>query len=106
MPGSPATRTTAPGTMPPPSTRSNSGTPVGRATARRASTSPMGMAGRSTVLAVVRAETAPTSETLPHAWHSPHRPTHFAVCQPHSEHRNVALVRVVRLAAVEAMRPP
>ena len=48
MPGSPATSTTAPGTMPPPSTRSNSGTPVGRATARRTSTSPIGTAGRST----------------------------------------------------------
>ena len=104
MPGSPATSTTEPGTRPPPRTRSNSGTPVGRATARRASTSPIGTAGRSTALAaVVRTVTAPTSDTLPHAWHSPHRPTHFTACQPHSEHRNVALVRGVRLAAV-AMR--
>jgi hypothetical protein len=23
----------------------------------------------------------------PHAWHSPHRPTHFAEAHPHSEHR-------------------
>ena len=101
MPGSPATSTTAPGTMPPPSTRSNSGTPVGRATARRASTSPIGTAGRSTaVAAVVRTVTAPTSDTLPHAWHSPQRPTHFTACHPHSVQRKVALVRVLRLAAV------
>ena len=105
MPGSPATSTTAPGTMPPPSTRSNSGTPVERATARRASTSPIGTAGRSTALAaVVRTVTAPTSDTLPQAWHSPQRPTHLMACQPHSEQRKAALGRVVRLAAVPAMR--
>ena len=47
----------------------------------------MGTAGRSTdFAAVVRAETAPTSVTDPHAWHSPHRPTHLAVVQPHSVH--------------------
>ena len=64
-------------------TASRSATPT-----RRTSTSPIGIAGRSTaVAAVVRAVTAPTSATLPHAWHSPHRPTHFTACQPHSEHR-------------------
>ena len=53
---------------------------------------------------MVRTVTAPTSDTLPQAWHSPHRPTHFTACHPHSEQRNVALVRVLRLAAVPAMR--
>jgi hypothetical protein len=27
---------------------------------------------------------AARSTTVPHAWHSPQRPTHFAVSQPHS----------------------
>jgi hypothetical protein len=27
------------------------------------------------------------SATEPHAWHSPHRPTHLAEVQPHSEQR-------------------
>jgi hypothetical protein len=27
---------------------------------------------------------------LPHAWHSPHRPTHLAVSHPHSEQRYAA----------------
>ena len=29
---------------------------------------------------------APRSTTLPHAWHSPQRPTQRAVVQPHSVH--------------------
>jgi hypothetical protein len=24
--------------------------------------------------------------TVPQLWHSPHRPAHFLLCQPHSEH--------------------
>jgi hypothetical protein len=28
---------------------------------------------------------------VPHAWHSPHRPTHFGACQPHSVHRKAAV---------------
>ena len=48
----------------------------------------MGTAGRSTRLAaVVRTVTAPISLTLPHDWHSPHRPTHLTAVQPHSEQR-------------------
>jgi hypothetical protein len=31
------------------------------------------------------------SSTVPQAWHSPHRPTHFGACQPHSVHRNAAV---------------
>ena len=48
--------------------------------------------------------TAPASATVPHAWHSPQRPTHFAVCHPHSEQRYAAAPRVVR-RVVEAMAP-
>ncbi|GLW65801.1 hypothetical protein Arub01_40450 [Actinomadura rubrobrunea] len=32
----------------------------------------------------------PASPTEPHVWHSPQRPTHFDVCQPHSEQRYAA----------------
>jgi hypothetical protein len=38
--------------------------------------------------------TAP-SPRLPQAWHSPHRPTHLGVSQPHSEHRYVDRARLV-----------
>src|SRR4051794_41494349 len=43
---------------------------------------------------------APSSRTLPHTWHSPHRPTHFAVVHPHSLQAYPARVaRVVRGSA-------
>ena len=89
MPGSPATRTTAPGTRPPPSTRSSSLTPVRR---RRGVldvdlADPQGRRATRTVAAVVRIVGTPTSATEPHAWHSPHRPTHLTVVQPHSAQR-------------------
>jgi hypothetical protein len=52
-----------------------------------ASTSAMGRAGsRTVVAAVVRATAVPVSSTVPHAWHSPQRPTHLTVVQPHSAH--------------------
>ena len=87
-PGSPATRTTAPGTSPPPRTRSSSSTRVGTARAVSTSTWSIGRAGVVTAAArVVRTVGAPTSSTLPHAWHSPQRPTHLPVTQPHSTHR-------------------
>src|SRR5438270_586634 len=41
--------------------------------------------------ALVRTGTSPTSATVPHAWHSPHRPTHFGVTQPHSPQRYAGL---------------
>src|SRR6478672_6135508 len=86
-PGSPASRMTAPGTRPPPSTRSSSSTPVGRKAAVVASTSAIRRAGSTTVVAaVVRATAVPVSSTVPQAWHSPQRPTHLAVVQPHSAH--------------------
>ena len=52
------------------------------------STWPIRRAGCDTdVAAVVRIVGAPTSATDPHAWHSPHRPTHLTVVQPHSAQR-------------------
>ena len=41
------------------------------------------------------------STTVPHCWHSPHRPTHLIVVHPHSVHRYGA-VWVVRLVAITA----
>jgi len=35
----------------------------------------------------VRPTAAAASATLPQAWHSPQRPTHFAVSHPHSAQR-------------------
>ena len=87
-PGSPASSTTAPGTSPPPSTRSSSSTPVGTARAASTSTWPIGRAGVLTgPAAVVRTAGADVSSTVPQAWHSPHRPTHLVVAQPHSAQR-------------------
>ena len=87
-PGSPASRIAAPGTRPPPSTRSSSGTPLVRNADSSTDTCPIGTAGVVTGVAVVRpAGRAAASATEPHAWHSPHRPTHFAVSHPHSEQR-------------------
>lgn len=34
---------------------------------------------------------------MPHAWHSPHRPTHLPVVQPHSEQQNVGRAALVAL---------
>src|SRR5205085_648617 len=77
-PGSPASRTTDPGTRPPPSTRSSSAMPVGRWAASSAATSRIGRAGADTgPAATVRPGRAPTSPSVPHAWHSGQRPTHL-----------------------------
>ena len=83
-PGSPAIRIAAPGTRPPPSTRSSSGTPLVRDRESSISTSPMGRAGAVTGPAWTRLFGADFSTTVPQAWHSPHRPTHLPVSQPHS----------------------
>jgi hypothetical protein len=59
-----------------------------------ASTCPIGTAGALTGPALTRRSplgagaAAAASSTVPHAWHSPHRPAHFVVRQPHSAHRN------------------
>ncbi len=90
-PGSPANSTTTPGTKPPPSTRSSSPTPVGRARAASASIAAIGRAGQVTgpdrTVCKRGGPAPPICSTVPHAWHSPHRPAHLADCQPHSPHR-------------------
>ena len=88
-PGSPASKIAAPGTNPPPKTRSNSETPVARACAADRSTSPIGVALAVTFPATSESFLgAAISSTAPHAWHSPQRPTHFWEVQPHSVQRN------------------
>src|SRR5690348_16050726 len=65
----------------------------------------MGTAGRSTRAAlVVRTVTAPSSLTLPQAWHSPQRPTHLTVVQPHSEQRNPLVLVDVFAAMADNLR--
>ena len=89
-PGSPASSTTAPGTSPPPSTRSSSGTPQDRDCDSSIGTWPIGTAAVVTTVGRARVAALPgatASTRLPQAWHSPHRPTHFGVSQPHSVHR-------------------
>jgi len=87
-PGSPASSATAPGTRPPPSTRSSSSMLVGREAATLASTWPMGSAALLTgPAAVVRTGTAPTSSMVPQALHSVQRPVHFGGVDPHSVQR-------------------
>ncbi len=86
-PGSPASRIAAPGTSPPPSTRSSSGTPQVRDLDSSTETWPIGTAGVVTGLAEARMVGAAASATEPQAWHSPQRPTHLAASQPHSVQR-------------------
>src|SRR6267143_852144 len=90
MPGSPPTRTTEPGTMPPPSTKSNSANPV-----RQRSLPTVGRLESWTGTAVVsfqpsnfptfRPTTSSTSEF--HAPHASHFPPHLGWSAPHSVHR-------------------
>ena len=86
-PGSPASRIAAPGTSPPPRTRSSSGTPLERNRDCSTDTSPIGTAAVVTAEAAVRIVGAAVSATEPQAWHSPQRPTHLPVSQPHSLQR-------------------
>jgi hypothetical protein len=81
-PGSPASSTTAPGTRPPPSTRSSSLTPVGTARAGVALIVAMERAGSlGTRELTIRPETVGPlivhSTTEPHSLHSGQRPSHF-----------------------------
>ena len=108
MPGSPASSTTAPGTMPPPSTRSSSPTPVGTAAASSTATSPIGRAFWAGMVATVFGAdlAAPRSSTLPQVWHSPQRPTHLAYCVPHSVHWYEAAASAFRVRELAVgMRP-
>jgi hypothetical protein len=63
--------------------------PVGLDSASIAETFAIGMAGDDTGPAVIRAALgAPTSATVPQAWHSPQRPIQRTVVQPHSLQAN------------------
>ncbi len=91
-PGSPASRTTPPGTRPPPSTRSNSGTLVGRACAGAALIEAIGRAGSSGARdCTERSAAGPTgvpcdSMTEPHSPHSGQRPIHLGGRCPQTSH--------------------
>src|SRR5262245_20761905 len=79
----------APGTRPPPSTRSSSGTPLDRNADSSTDTWPIGTAARLHGAAAARMVGAAASATDPQSWHSPQRPTHLEVSHPHSLQRNV-----------------
>ena len=65
------------------------------------STSPIGTGRRPGLsTAAVRVVAPPASATVPQAWHSPHRPTHFALVQPHSLQRYARVV-AARLGAMQ-----
>src|SRR4051812_2104131 len=85
-PGSPLSRIAAPGTTPPPSTRSNSAMPLGQCVRDSVPRSVIGRAARpsGTTPARTAATGTPRSTTVPHAWHSAQRPTHLTLVQPHS----------------------
>src|SRR5690606_3715464 len=90
-----------PGTSPPPSTRSNSPMPDGACTLDSTSIAVIGRAARATgtdAAATIRVG-APCSTSESHVWHSPQRPTHFTLVQPHSRQAYPG-------DAGRAMRPP
>ena len=84
-PGSPASSTTAPGTIPLPRTRSSSAMVVSRRCAPSVGTWVMGTAASTgTEEDTCLSFGAPRSTTEPQLWHSPHLPTHRTDVQPHS----------------------
>ena len=87
----------APGTMPPPSTLSNSRMPVGVWLSSRGAMSVMGRAARpsATRAGAVCRVGASFSITVPHCWHSPQRPAHLRVVQPHSVQTKFAVGRAM-----------
>ncbi len=92
-PGSPASSTTAPGTRPPPSTRSSSPTPVGTALAGAALIVAIGRAGSDgrRELTTRPETTGPVtvdSMTEPHSLHSGQRPSHFGGWWPQASQTN------------------
>src|SRR3982750_3355813 len=91
--------------MPPPRTRASSGTPLLRDRESSTDTCEIGIAGVLTGPATVRPWGTAPSATLPHAWHSPHRPTHLAVSHPHSEQRYVARGLACRGGPTVGQRP-
>src|SRR6266545_3285711 len=112
IPGSPPTRVTEPGTMPPPRTKSNSSRPV-----FQRSTPPVGRLESWTgaVLVTIRPSDRPTfrpttsSTRVFQAPHASHLPAHFGCSAPQSVQRNTeraldtrGLRRIARRVVVEA----
>src|SRR5258708_34786633 len=92
MPGSPPMRTMEPGTMPPPSTRSNSPMPDGMRGVSEASTTSYGLGrppaslrsdGARPLLAAV-GTSCRSSTKLFHSPQSGHRPSHLLLSNPHA----------------------
>src|SRR5690606_22698149 len=92
MPGSPPSSTSDPGTMPPPSTRSNSLMPVVSRSASTTSTSAYSVArwppGAGAALRALTAAPAPTGSSTSefHAPQSGQRPSHFGDWKPQDWH--------------------
>jgi hypothetical protein len=84
-PGSPPTTVTEPGTSPPPSTRSSSGSPVGTGSVASPIASAMGMGTEGAMLVPAGSSTSSTSEPL--ASHAGHQPIHLGASAPHSLQR-------------------
>src|SRR5881296_3170352 len=93
MPGSPPTSTTDPGTIPPPSTKSNSGRPVRQRCNAPPPTSDSRTGGLSdeTVCFLSDRPTARPRGSSTSVFHAPHasqRPPHFGCSAPQSVQRN------------------
>src|ERR1700744_5373708 len=87
MPGSPPISTTPPGTRPPPSTRSNSLTPVEKRGTSDASISARRCTGAllaSDWKRCAEGDSATVSTSVFHALHAGHCPCHLGDCPPHS----------------------
>src|SRR5450756_2949612 len=109
MPGSPPTRTTEPGTRPPPRTRSMSAIPVGMRGTAAAATSESRTAPEEEEVAK-DAEAAPprggasaerSSTRVLHAPHSGQRPIHCGLCAPQAvQEKTVAALRAILCGAL------
>src|SRR5437773_12462444 len=93
MPGSPPTNTTDPGTIPPPSTKSNSRRPVchrSNPTVPTADRRTGGLPDGTTCFLSARGPVRPTtsSTSVFHAPHASQRPPHFGCSAPQSVQRN------------------
>src|SRR6202049_5261775 len=86
MPGSPPSRTTLPGTMPPPATRPGAHEPLGATRAGAAITASKGVLAAAATPAVPRAvNRTAASVRLFQASHAGQRPCHFGASEPQEE---------------------